>query len=113
MKRSYESPKMHWVPIRSSSAVADVCWAYAKNTQPFYYNTYGTGYAELYAVGRKCDRDVFFEIKYYPESMSAEERAAADKDMQKVIAKVVAEMPQKPNNYKGSPFVKDVNPEWS
>ena len=113
MKRSYSSPQMQWVPIRSNRAVADVCWAYAKNTQPFYYNTYGTGYAELYAVGRKCDRDVFFEIKYYPEDMTLEQKALADKDMQRVIAQVIASMPQKPTNYKGSPFVTDPGSDWS
>ena len=88
MKRKYNSPQMQWVPIRSNRAVADVCWAHAKNVKPFYYNTYGTGYAELYALGNKCDREV-------------------------TIAQVVAEMPQKPTNYKGSPFVDNVNPEWS
>lgn len=113
MKRKYNSPQMQWVPIRSNRAVADVCWAHAKNVKPFYYNTYGTGYAELYAVGNKCNREVTFEIKYYPETMTAEEKAAADADMQHVIAQVVAEMPQKPTNYKGSPFVDNVNPEWS
>ena len=113
MKRTYDSPQMQWVPICSNGTVADVCWAYAKNTQPFYYNTYGTGYAELYAVGGKCDKNVFFEIKYYPEDMSAEERARADEDMQKVIAHVIATMPQKPTNYKGSPFTPSVDPNWS
>ena len=113
MKRAYTSPEMHWTPVCSNRAVADVCWAYAKNTQPFYYNTYGTGYAELYAAGGKCDRDVFFEIKYYPEDMSPEEKQLADDDMQKVIARVMAEMPQKPTNYKGSPFVQDPDSSWS
>lgn len=113
MKRIYSSPQMQWVPILSNAAVADVCWAYANNTQPFYYNTYGKGYAELYAVSGKCDKNVFFEIKYIPENMSAEEKALADADMQNVIARVVAEMPQKPTNYKGSPFSPDVGSDWS
>ena len=26
MKRAYNSPEMHWVPVCSNSAVADVCW---------------------------------------------------------------------------------------
>ena len=113
MKRSYKSPAMNWVPIRNSNAVADVCWAHANNTRPFYYNTYGKGYAELYAVGNGCTKDVVFEIKYMPEDMSAEERAAADKDMQAVIANVRATMPNKPNNYKGSVFSPDIDPTWS
>lgn len=113
MKRTYNSPEMHWVPVCSNSAVADVCWAYANNVKPFYYNTYGRGYAELYAMGGKCDKNVFFEIRYYPEDLSAEEKAIADADMQRVIAQVTAEMPQKPNNYKGSGFSPDVDPSWS
>ena len=113
MKRTYNSPEMHWVPVCSNSAVADVCWAYANNVKPFYYNTYGRGYAELYAMGGSCDKNVFFEIRYYPEDLSAEEKAIAEADMQKVIAQVTAEMPQKPNNYKGSGFSPDVDPSWS
>ena len=113
MKRSYSSPQMQWVPICANRAVADVCWAYANNVKPFYYNTYGKGYAELYAMGGDCTKDVFFEIRYQPEDMSAEDKAAAERDMQEVIARVVAEMPQKPNNYKGSPFAPSVDPTWS
>lgn len=113
MKRTYNSPEMHWVPVCSNSAVADVCWAYANNVKPFYYNTYGRGYAELYAMGGNCDKNVFFEIRYYPEDLSAEEKALADADMQRVIAQVTAEMPQKPNNYKGSAFSPSVDPSWS
>ena len=113
MKRTYNSPEMHWVPVCSNSTVADVCWAYANNVKPFYYNTYGKGYAELYAMGGKCDKNVFFEIRYYPEDLSAEEKAIADADMQRVIARVTAEMPQKPTNYKGSGFTPSVDPSWS
>ena len=113
MKRTYNSPEMHWVPVCSNSAVADVCWAYANNVKPFYYNTYGRGYAELYAMGGSCNKNVFFEIRYYPEDLSAEEKAIADADMQRVIAQVTAEMPQKPSNYQGSGFSPDVDPSWS
>lgn len=113
MKRTYNSPEMHWVPVCSNSAVADVCWAYANNVKPFYYNTYGRGYAELYAMGGKCDKNVFFEIRYYPEDLSAEEKAIAEADMQRVIAQVTAEMPKKPSNYKGSNFAPSVDPSWS
>ena len=93
--------------------MADVCWAYAQNVKPFYYNTYGQGYAELYAMGGKCDRNLTFEIRYIPEDMSAADRALAEKDMQNVIAEVMASMPQKPNNYKGSVFSPSVDPSWS
>lgn len=113
MKRQYNSPKMFWVPICSSRAVADVCWAYATNVKPFYYNTYGKGYAELYAMGGQCNRNLTFEIRYIPEDMSAEDRALAEADMQKVIANVMATMPPKPNNYKGSVFSDSVDPTWS
>ena len=113
MKRTYNSPEMHWVPVCSNSAVADVCWAYANNVKPFYYNTYGRGYAELYAMGGKCDKNVFFEIRYYPEDLSAEEKAIAEADMQRVIAQVTAEMPPKPNHSQGSGFSPSVDPSWS
>ena len=113
MKRPYSKPMMCWQPIRSSHAVADVCWAYANNVKPFYYNTYGKGYAELYAIGSSCSTDITFEIVYQPEDMTAEERALADADMQRVIARVMAEMPKKPNNFQGSPFEPGVDPSWS
>lgn len=113
MKREYNSPTMYWVPICSSRAVADVCWAYAKNVKPFYYNTYGNGYAELYAMGGSCKRDMTFEIRYMPEDMSAEDKKRADEDMQKVIARVLASLPNNPNNYKGSIFSPTVDPTWS
>ena len=113
MKRAYHSPQMQWVPVCSNSAVADVCWAYAKNVKPFYYNTYGRGYAALYAMGGSCDKNVFFEIRYYPEDLSPAEKALADADMQAVIARVMAEMPQKPTNYKGSVFSPSIDPDWS
>ena len=104
---------MLWIPICSNRAVAAVCWAYANNVKPFYYNTYGKGYAELYAIGNSCSKDITFEIRYMPEDMSAEDRAIADADMQAVIARVMATMPQKPNNYQGSIFSPSVDPSWS
>ena len=113
MKRAYNSPEMHWVPVCSNSAVADVCWAYANNVKPFYYNTYGRGYAELYAMGGSCDKDVYFEIRYYPSNLSEAEKAIARADMEKVIARVTAEMPNKPTNYKGSGFSTGVGSDWS
>lgn len=113
MKRAYNSPEMYWVPVCSNSAVADVCWAYANNVKPFYYNTYGRGYAELYAVGGSCNKNVKFEIRYYPDDLTDAERAAAEADMQRVIAKVTAEMPQKPTNYKGSGFSPSIGSDWS
>ena len=113
MKRPYNSPQMQWIPICSNHAVADVCWAYANNVKPFYYNTYGRGYAELYAMGGSCDKDIYFEIRYQPDDLTAAEKALADADMQRVIAKVIAEMPNKPTNYKGSGFSPDIDPSWS
>ena len=114
MKRTYEKPNMCWQPIRSNRAVAAVCWGHANNHKPFYYNTYGTGYAELYAVGSSCDQDVTFEIRYLPESMSAEERAMADADMQRVIAETIAKLGNgNANPFKNSPFSSDVDPSWS
>lgn len=104
---------MRWVPIRSSKAVAEVCWAHANNLKPFYYNTYGFGYAELYAIGNSCNDKITFEIRYVPETMTPEQRAIADADMQAVLARVMATVIKNPNNYKGSIFSPDVDPSWS
>ena len=113
IKREYNSPEMYWIPIFSNRAVADVCWAYANNVKPFYYNTYGKGYAELYAIGDSCNKNITFEIRYMPEDMSANDRALAEKDMQAVIARVMAEMPNNLSPYKGSIFAPSVDSSWS
>lgn len=113
MKKEYDSPKMQWIPICSSKAIADVCWAYANNVKPFYYNTYGRGYAELYAIGNSCKNNITFEIRYMPEDMSPAEKALADADMQRVIAEVMAAAPKNPNNFKGSVFSPGVDSSWS
>ncbi len=113
MKRSYDSPEMRWVPIRSSHAVAEVCWGFAMNTKPFYYNTYGTGYAELYAVGNRCDSNITFDIRYYPDTMSQEDRDKAVDELQHVIAVAKATSAKHPSPYKGSVFSPTLDPTWS
>ena len=113
MKRSYDSPQMKWIPIRSNRAVADVCWAFANNKKPIYYNTYGTGYAELYAIGKGCSTSVTFNITYYPENMSDADKAAAQADMDAVLRQYRDNPPNNVKNYKGSQFSSSVDPSWS
>ena len=114
MKREYEKPKLAWSPIRSGRAVAEVCWGHVSSGKPFYYNTYGTGYAELIATG-SCKNTLghTYEIKYYPEDMSLEDRAAADLDMQRVIAEIRQNPPDHPNPYKNSIFSAEPDSSWS
>ena len=63
VKRAYEKPDMRWQPIRSSRAVAEVCWGHASSVRPFYYNTQGTGYAELYADGKCKAGGITFRVE--------------------------------------------------
>ena len=113
MKRNYESPQMCWVPICSSRAVADICWGFVNNQKRFYYNTFGTGYAELYVTGKKCDRNVRFVTKYYPENMSEADRIKADQHMQQVIQETLDALPNNANPFKGSPFADSPDSSWS
>ena len=113
MKRSYDSPQMNWIPIRSNRAVAEVCWAFAQNRKPVYYNTYGTGYAELYAVAGGCSDNIKFSITFHPETMSDADKAAAQEDMDAVLLQIQKNPPNNPKNYKGSNFSSNVDPSWS
>ena len=102
---------MCWTPVRSSDAVADVCWGYANNGKPFYYNTYGAGYAELYIGGQKCTEQINFVIVYH--NMTAETQEIAAADMERVIEQAKRESASNTNSFKGSPFSPDVGPTWS
>ena len=114
MRRNYEKPKLVWNPIRSGRGIAAVCWGHAQSGKPFYYNTYGTGYAELICKGSCKDTlGHVYTIKYYPEDMSTADRAAADADMQRVIAELRQNPPNAPNPYKDSIFTADPDPSWS
>lgn len=112
MKKAYEKPKMCWQPIRSNRAVADVCWGYAASGKPFYYNTYGTGYVKLYAVG-KCGGAITFRKEFYPPTMSEEDHLRAQEETDRVIAQAIAQAGKKPQPYKNSLFSPDVDPSWS
>ncbi len=114
MKKVYESPKMYWQPIRSSRAVAEVCWGHASSVKPFYYNTQGTGYAELYADGKCKTGMITFRAEFMPESMSQEDRIAAQREIDAVIARVLAELgDSNPSPYKNSVFSPSVDSSWS
>ena len=113
MKRAYEKPDMRWQPICSSRAVAEVCWGHASSVRPFYYNTQGTGYAALYADG-KCKSGVTFRVEFYPDTMSAKDRERAQREIDQVIANVIASLGNSnPSPYKGSVFSPSVGSDWS
>ena len=114
MRKNYEKPKLVWSPIRSGRGIADVCWGHAQSGKPFYYNTYGAGYAELICKGSCKDTlGHVYTIKYYPENMSATDRASADADMQRVIAELRQNPPNHPNPYKNSIFSASPDSSWS
>lgn len=114
MKKAYESPQMCWQPIRSSRAVAEVCWGHASSVKPFYYNTKGTGYAELYADGKCKSGQITFRVEFYPDTMSQQDRIAAQQEIDSVIARVIAELGNKnPSPYKNSVFSPSVGSDWS
>ena len=114
MKRAYEKPDMRWQPIRSSRAVAEVCWGHASSVRPFYYNTKGTGYAELYADGKCKAGKITFRVEFYPDTMSDADRAAAQREIDQVIANVIASLGNaNPSPYKGSVFSPNVGSDWS
>ena len=114
MKRVYEKPNIQCVHNASEQAVADVCWAYAKNKQPFYYNVPGRGYAILkIASGGGCNGGVLFDIDYSETDLTPEEIASFDAYMEKVIAQAKAQAGNNATPFKGSPFSADEDPTWS
>ena len=114
MKRAYEEPKMCWQPIRSSRAVANVCWGHASNHKPFYYNTKGTGYAALYADGKCKAGQTTFRVEFYPPTMSDADRQRAQEDIDRVIDQVLTQLGNSnPSPYKGSVFSPSVGSDWS
>ena len=113
MKRAYEEPKMCWQPIRSSRAVAEVCWGHAVNQKPFYYNTFGTGYVELYAIGDKCKGNIEFVPEFYPPTMSEADRQRAQAEIDEVIRLAKTNAGNNPAPYKNSVFSPSVGGDWS
>ena len=114
MKRAYEKPNMCWQPIRSSRAVAEVCWGHASSVRPFYYNTQGTGYAELYAEGKCKAGQTTFTVKFHPDSMTDADRQKAMAEIESVIQNVMNSLgDSNPSPYKGSVFSPDVGSDWS
>ncbi len=113
-KRLYEKPNIQLVPIVPEQAVADVCWAYAKNKQPFYYNVPGRGYAILkIASGGGCNGGVLFDIDYSATDLTPEEIASFDAHMEKVIAQAKAAAGNNATPFKGSPFSGSTDSSWS
>lgn len=114
MKRFYEKPNMQCVPIVSGQAVADICWAYAKNSKPFYYNVPGRGYAILKIVSNGgCNGGILFDIDYSESNLTPDEMASFDAHMERVIAQAIASAGNTAEPFKGSPFSGVTDPTWS
>ena len=115
MKNEYVKPSMQWVPMRSNDAVADVCWAYAKNGKDFYHDIPGYGHAILRITSNGgCNGGVLFAVEFSDPNMTSAQIASAKAYMDKVIAQAKAESGGgKATSYKGSPFEGSVSPSWS
>lgn len=114
MKRIYAKPNMRSVPIVSGQAVADICWAYAKNGKSFYYDVPGRGYAILQITSsRGCDGGTLFDIDYSEANLTPEEIASFDAYMEKIIAQAKATAGNSAEPFKGSPFSSSADPSWS
>lgn len=114
MKRVYEKPAMQWVAMQSNEAIADICWAYARNGKDFFHDIPGVGYAILSIVDSKgCDNKATFVYEFSNPHLTAAQRAAAQSYIEKVIAEAKATAGNKASNYKGSSFVSSPDASWS
>lgn len=115
MKRPYVKPKIERVPIRPDQAVADICWAYAKNGKPFYYDVPGVGYAQIHAVAKGgCSSATDFTVEIFADRpMTSAQIAQAEQFILQHINESVALAGNKPSPFKGSDFSKSPSPDWS
>ena len=114
MKRTYATPTIEYVQVRSNQNVADICWAYAKNGKNFYYDIPGYGYAILNVVGRNCNKGTVIGVEFSdPSGMTSAQIAAAEAYMQEVIAEAKAIAGNNAQPFKSSPFVSSPDSDWS
>lgn len=114
MKREYVSPSLQWVAMRSSDAVADICWAYARNGKDFFHDIPGVGHAILTITGGSgCDNKATFVYEFSNPHLTASQRAQAQAYIEKVIAEAKATAGNKASSYKGSPFTQNPDVSWS
>ena len=114
MKREYEKPRLQWVTMEANEAIADICWAYAKNGKDFYHDIPGVGYAILTITGGSgCDNKATFVYEFSNPHLTAAQRAAAQAYIEKVIAEAKAKAGGKASSYKGSVFVSSPETSWS
>lgn len=114
MKRKYEKPYLQWVAMQSNEAVADICWAYARNGKDFYHDVPGIGYAILTVTGKSgCDNKATFVYEFSNPHLTASQRAEAQAYIEKVIAEAKATAGNKASSYKGSPFTQNPDVSWS
>ena len=114
MKRTYASPKIEYVQVRSNQNVADICWAYGKNGKKFYYDIPGYGYAILHVTTRNCASSTIIGVEFSdPAGMTSAQIAAAEAYMQKVVAESKAAAGNNAQPFKSSPYVASPDPDWS
>lgn len=115
MKKEYVKPSVQWVSMRSSEAVADICWAYARNGKDFFHDIPGYGYCIITIQGGSgCDANAVFVLQYSNPNMTDAQRQQAESYMQGVIAQAKAEAGNKASSYKNSNhFSKNPDPSWS
>lgn len=105
-KKIYSEPKSRFVQMRGAQAVADVCWAFAKNGKEFYYNTSGPGYAKItMTTTGGCDGGIIANVEYI-NGATADKRSEID-DAVALAGGNSAEP------FKGSPFSDKVDNSWS
>lgn len=106
VKKYYVKPEMNFVKTRGTEAVADVCWAYAKNGHEFYYNTSGPGYAKItMTTTNGCDGGIIANVEYL-NGATADKRSEID-------AAVALAGGNSAEPFKGSPFSQSPGSSWS
>ena len=100
---------MNFVATQAKDAVADICWAYATGHlgKSMYYDIPGKGYAEIaiYETTGGCDGAIVTIVGYHNGATSADE--------QKVWDAITISGGNSAEPFKGSPFVRKPDPNWS
>lgn len=117
-KRTYKKPEMSFVELRGADAVADVCWAFAKNGQPFYLDFDGPGYMEIKMNPSEsgCDGGTIKEVLYYKDGAFDHKCMDTMDEHYQEVLKGVKASPGNGNSaepFKGSPFSGTPDGSWS
>lgn len=105
-KKTYSEPKSRFVQMRGAQAVADVCWAFAKNGKEFYYNTSGPGHVKItMTTTGGCDGGTIASVEYL--------NGATEDKRSEIEAAVALAGGNSAEPFKGSPFAQNPDPTWS